>query len=41
MDLELATQIANPDPAKYAVPAGLFGHQDVQNALDKAAWTPT
>ncbi|MGR6923407.1 discoidin domain-containing protein [[Actinomadura] parvosata] len=35
VDFELATQIANPDPAKYAVPAG-FGHQDVQNALDKA-----
>ncbi|WP_345575593.1 CARDB domain-containing protein, partial [Nonomuraea rosea] len=35
VDLELATQIANPDPAKYAVPAG-FSHQDVQNALDKA-----
>ncbi|GAA4057302.1 discoidin domain-containing protein [Actinomadura miaoliensis] len=25
----------NPDPAKYAVPAG-FTHQDVQNALDRA-----
>ncbi|TYB47268.1 glycosyl hydrolase [Nonomuraea sp. PA05] len=35
VDFELATQAANPDPAKYAVPAG-FGHQDVQNALDKA-----
>ncbi|MGW4801315.1 CARDB domain-containing protein, partial [Nonomuraea sp. NPDC004297] len=35
VDFELATQAANPDPAKYAVPAG-FTHQDVQNALDKA-----
>ncbi|MFC5822307.1 CARDB domain-containing protein, partial [Nonomuraea insulae] len=35
VDFEQATQIANPDPAKYAVPAG-FSHQDVQNALDKA-----
>ncbi|WP_236051938.1 CARDB domain-containing protein [Nonomuraea cypriaca] len=34
-DFEQATPIANPDPAKYAVPAG-FSHQDVQNALDKA-----
>ncbi|GAA1854973.1 discoidin domain-containing protein [Myceligenerans crystallogenes] len=32
---ELAAPKANPDPARYAVPAG-FGHQDVQNALDKA-----
>ncbi|GAA1732589.1 discoidin domain-containing protein [Nonomuraea bangladeshensis] len=35
IDLEQATAVANPDPAKYAVPAG-FTHQDVQNALDKA-----
>ncbi|MFC4114921.1 discoidin domain-containing protein [Nonomuraea zeae] len=35
VDFEQATQIANPDPAKYAVPAG-FSHQDVQNALDRA-----
>ncbi|MEV4080708.1 CARDB domain-containing protein [Nonomuraea fuscirosea] len=35
VDFEQVTQAANPDPAKYAVPAG-FGHQDVQNALDKA-----
>jgi hypothetical protein len=35
VDFEQATPIANPDPAKYAVPAG-FTHQDVQNALDKA-----
>ncbi|MEU8142630.1 discoidin domain-containing protein [Nonomuraea sp. NPDC048901] len=35
VDLEQVTQIPNPDPAHYAVPAG-FTHQDVQNALDKA-----
>ncbi|MCK2221806.1 discoidin domain-containing protein [Actinomadura sp. ATCC 31491] len=35
VDLEQAAPAANPDPAKYAVPAG-FTHQDVQNALDKA-----
>ncbi|MEU8402611.1 CARDB domain-containing protein, partial [Nonomuraea sp. NPDC048892] len=35
VDFEQVTQAGNPDPAKYAVPAG-FGHQDVQNALDKA-----
>ncbi|WP_043616487.1 discoidin domain-containing protein [Nonomuraea candida] len=35
VDFEQVTPIANPDPAKYAVPAG-FTHQDVQNALDKA-----
>ncbi|KAB8197339.1 glycosyl hydrolase [Nonomuraea phyllanthi] len=35
VDFEQATPIPNPDPAKYAVPAG-FSHQDVQNALDKA-----
>ncbi|GAA3218606.1 discoidin domain-containing protein [Nonomuraea helvata] len=35
VDFEQATPIANPDPAKYAVPAG-FTQQDVQNALDKA-----
>jgi len=29
----------NPDPAKYAVPAG-FTHQDVQNALDRARQDP-
>ncbi|TMR93708.1 discoidin domain-containing protein [Nonomuraea basaltis] len=34
-DFEQAAPVANPDPAKYAVPAG-FTHQDVQNALDKA-----
>ncbi|SEG59791.1 CARDB protein [Nonomuraea solani] len=35
VDFEQVTAAANPDPAKYAVPAG-FSHQDVQNALDKA-----
>ncbi|CAG6394323.1 discoidin domain-containing protein [Streptomyces cocklensis] len=35
VDLEQATAIANPDPAKYVVPAG-FTQQDVQNALDAA-----
>ncbi|WP_344886227.1 CARDB domain-containing protein, partial [Nonomuraea antimicrobica] len=35
VDFEQATQLGNPDPAKYAVPAG-FTHQDVQNALDRA-----
>jgi hypothetical protein len=34
VDLELATVVTNPDPAKYVEPAG-FTHQDVQNALDK------
>ncbi|MDT5024503.1 MAG: hypothetical protein QOE61_929, partial [Micromonosporaceae bacterium] len=34
VSLEQVTQIANPDPTKYAVPAG-FGQQDVQAALDK------
>lgn len=35
VDFEEAAPVANPDPQKYAVPAG-FTHQDVQNALDKA-----
>ncbi|MFI6737887.1 discoidin domain-containing protein [Nonomuraea sp. NPDC050451] len=35
VDFEQAAPVANPDPAKYAVPTG-FTHQDVQNALDKA-----
>jgi hypothetical protein len=34
ISLEQVSPIANPDPAKYTVPAG-FTHQDVQNALDK------
>ncbi|MFE3824684.1 discoidin domain-containing protein [Streptomyces sp. NPDC059092] len=40
VSLEQATPIANPDPATYAVPAGL-GHQDVQNALDKVRMDTT
>ncbi|MEO3871754.1 discoidin domain-containing protein [Nonomuraea sp. B12E4] len=35
VDFEQVAPIANPDPARYAVPAG-FSHQDVQNALDRA-----
>jgi hypothetical protein len=35
INLEQATPVANPDPAKYVVPAG-FTQQDVQNALDTA-----
>jgi hypothetical protein len=35
INLEQATAVANPDPAKYVVPAG-FTQQDVQNALDAA-----
>ncbi|MGW2200198.1 glycosyl hydrolase, partial [Streptosporangium sp. NPDC001682] len=34
INTEQVSPIANPDPAKYTVPAG-FTHQDVQNALDK------
>ncbi|GAA4622878.1 CARDB domain-containing protein [Actinoallomurus vinaceus] len=34
INTEQVSPIANPDPAKYAVPAG-FTQQDVQNALDK------
>ncbi|WP_406099471.1 discoidin domain-containing protein [Streptomyces sp. NBC_01013] len=40
VSLEQVTQIANPDPAAYAVPAG-FTHQDVQNALDKVRMDTT
>ncbi|MGC7099543.1 discoidin domain-containing protein [Amycolatopsis lurida] len=36
---EVAPQ-GNPDPARYAVPAG-FTHQDVQNALDKVRMDTT
>ncbi|WP_113704666.1 discoidin domain-containing protein [Nonomuraea lactucae] len=35
VNLEQVSPVANPDPARYAVPAGLT-HQDVQNALDRA-----
>ncbi|MFJ6700316.1 discoidin domain-containing protein [Streptomyces sp. NPDC091272] len=34
VNLEQVAPVANPDPATYAVPAGLT-HQDVQNALDR------
>ncbi|MEU9233217.1 galactose-binding domain-containing protein [Streptomyces subrutilus] len=40
VSLEQATQIPNPDPATYTVPAG-FTHQDVQNALDKVRMDTT
>ncbi|MRN52619.1 discoidin domain-containing protein [Paenibacillus monticola] len=40
VSLEQVTLIANPDPAKYAVPTG-FTHQDVQNALDKVRMDTT
>ncbi|MFG2825511.1 discoidin domain-containing protein [Kitasatospora sp. NPDC048365] len=40
VSLEQATQVANPDPAKYVVPTG-FTHQDVQNALDKVRMDTT
>ncbi|MCP2308691.1 discoidin domain-containing protein [Kitasatospora paracochleata] len=40
VSLEQATQIANPDPAKYVVPTG-FAHQDVQDALDKVRMDTT
>ncbi|GIJ43177.1 glycosyl hydrolase [Virgisporangium aliadipatigenens] len=35
VSLEQATALANPDPARYAVPTG-FGQQDVQAAIDRA-----
>ncbi|MFJ5178506.1 discoidin domain-containing protein [Streptomyces griseoviridis] len=40
INTEQATAVANPDPAAYTVPAG-FGHQDVQNALDKVRMDTT
>jgi hypothetical protein len=40
INLEQATPIANPDPAKYAAPAG-FTQQDVQNALDRVRMDTT
>ncbi|MFI6274618.1 discoidin domain-containing protein [Streptomyces sp. NPDC050988] len=40
VSLEQVTPIANPDPAAYAVPTG-FGHQDVQNALDRVRMDTT
>ena len=39
INLEKAEPVANPDPARYAVPAG-FSQQDVQNALDRARQDP-
>ncbi|MFI9638691.1 discoidin domain-containing protein [Micromonospora sp. NPDC051925] len=35
INTEQVAPVANPDPTRYAVPAG-FTHQDVQNALDRA-----
>ncbi|WP_433250755.1 discoidin domain-containing protein [Streptosporangium sp. CA-135522] len=40
INTEQASPIANPDPARYAVPAG-FTHQDVQNALDRVRMDTT
>ncbi|WP_307128504.1 discoidin domain-containing protein [Streptomyces sp. B1I3] len=40
VSLEQVSQVANPDPARYTVPAG-FTHQDVQNALDKVRMDTT
>ncbi|WP_405968508.1 discoidin domain-containing protein [Streptomyces sp. NBC_00015] len=40
VSLEQVAPIANPDPAAYAVPAGLT-HQDVQNALDRVRMDTT
>ncbi|MQY14014.1 hypothetical protein SRB5_41750 [Streptomyces sp. RB5] len=40
VDLEQATALPNPDPARYAVPAG-FAQQDVQNALDRVRMDTT
>jgi uncharacterized protein (DUF2237 family) len=39
INLEKAEPIANPDPDRYAVPAG-FTQQDVQDALDRARQDP-
>ncbi len=40
VSLEQVAPIANPDPARYAVPTG-FSHQDVQNALDRVRMDAT
>ncbi|MEO3809989.1 discoidin domain-containing protein [Sphaerisporangium sp. B11E5] len=40
VNLEQVAPIANPDPARYTVPAG-FTHQDVQNALDRVRMDTT
>jgi hypothetical protein len=39
IDLEQAGKIENPDPSRYAVPAG-FAQRDVQAALDRARTDP-
>jgi hypothetical protein len=40
VNLEQVSPVPNPDQAKYVVPAG-FGHQNVQDALDKVRMDPT
>ncbi|MEV6171376.1 discoidin domain-containing protein [Streptomyces sp. NPDC051954] len=40
VSLEQVSQVPNPDPATYVVPAG-FSQQDVQNALDKVRMDTT
>ncbi|GAA0917003.1 galactose-binding domain-containing protein [Virgisporangium aurantiacum] len=40
INTEQVAPIANPDPARYAVPAG-FAQQDVQNALDRVRMDTT
>ncbi|MFI5757814.1 discoidin domain-containing protein [Streptomyces sp. NPDC051569] len=40
INLEQATQVANPDPTTYTVPTG-FAQQDVQNAIDKVRMDTT
>lgn len=40
IDTEQVSPLPNPDPARYAVPAG-FTHQDVQNALDRVRMDDT
>ncbi|HEU5469095.1 MAG TPA: discoidin domain-containing protein [Actinophytocola sp.] len=40
VNLEQVAPVANPDPARYAVPTG-FSHQDVQNALDRVRMDST
>ena len=40
INTEQVAPIANPDPARYAMPTG-FTHQDVQNALDRVRMDTT
>jgi hypothetical protein len=40
VNFEQVAAAGNPDPARYAVPAG-FGHQDVQNAFDRVRMDTT